>query len=1352
MGQFIYFFQNKVDHFFSGSTLLSRSIVGAVGVVAVYLSIYIVFFSSVAVFNAIKTIAAPPAWYSSSWGYRKLITIPSGNVTNSVSNFPIPIVIDADSDIQAAAQSDGDDIIFVDHSGVATQLAHELSYYDSATGQTVAWVNVPTLTSASDNEIYMYYGNGSAVNSEDPDTVWADYSAVWHFDEDATDELSSTQYFDSVGTSNSGSQFGTEGVAGNIYQGQEFDGTDDVIMFENESKALIDGGSFYYSFWINKTSTSSTEVLFAKGGENESSSSGYDYLELVAENDDLVLREVPFNNGAVSTDFFGSVFTATGWYHIVFSFTDNGDSTSTVQVYVNGSIFATASSSGGHFNNTDDDNLFFGYSERTDDRFFTGIVDEMRYKQGGVLTADWISNVYNSTYDPASYISLGIEEEEGDLNSVVITSLGSGGPDLVIPSTDNLLQEVMVIQDTYGSKEVQEIVLEDVEGNTGAFENLRLYYDYDTTSPYDCNSESYAGTESQFGSNAVIAGDTFTFTGSANISTVQTACFYMVLDVDSGATDGAEANLEFTDFDTNITLSKGSVDSVSSDLGMWNIILRAPNTNIVVGAIGSENDLEPGNTQYVGGAFTFVSEVNTGYITGITITESGAVNAATSLNDVRLYYEYDTTAPYNCSSESFEGNEPKFGVTDTTFSAADGVVTFTGSVTVSPTQSVCTYVVMDNSYLGPGDTTYNLRITDTSTDITASIGVQTNSNVSPSGTPALIASFVASEEPWYDSNWGYRKQVNILDAQVDCSDEFYEFPIFVGATDTDVQSKALSNIDDIFFTNKFGTKISHEIESYNSSTGELNVWVEIPHLYCDRNTPIYMYYGNSGASNQEDVAGTWSNGFEVVHHFEESTTGATDFQDSTTNGVDSNDVSFTGTADPDASTIANGGVYFDGTDDYIDIGDDDALDPSGDATFDVWINLDDIADSRTIFKHENSISASPYESWKMRIDNTGQFDFFWYNTSGSFYSAGSAVGAVSTSTWHKVTGVVDGNSLLPYVDADDTGWSTGTKSGSILNGARDLFVGRNASNGHQPLIGYIDEFRVVSAARSKEWLTTEYNNLMNTFLSFGSEEALNSTPSVTSVSLNGGSNISLTEDTTTTVTITAQVSDVDGYADISSASAVVYRSGVGSSCSVDELNCYSVSCSLSNCAGNSCDVSCSADLYYFAQPTDSGIYSSEDWLATVTAEDTAAASDSATSPTSTTELNTLVALNPQGSISYGTVDPGTNTGATNATLTVENTGNVAIDLDVSGSALCTDYPTCSGGVIPVANQEYLGSAFTYGAGISLSGTPTRLNYPIAIATNSSSPSTDLMYWGIAIPTGIPGGSYTGVNTITALED
>ncbi len=130
------------------------------------------------------------------------------------------------------------------------------------------------------------------------------------------------------------------------------------------------------------------------------------------------------------------------------------------------------------------------------------------------------------------------------------------------------------------------------------------------------------------------------------------------------------------------------------------------------------------NNFYTGGSFVISENVTSRNVTSITVNEKGTVNASTILDNIKLYYDLDTSAPYNCASETYGGSETQFGSTDTDgFSAADGSSTFTGSVGISATQAMCIYTVLDVAKAALDGTTLELEISNPMTDVVLSGGV-----------------------------------------------------------------------------------------------------------------------------------------------------------------------------------------------------------------------------------------------------------------------------------------------------------------------------------------------------------------------------------------------------------------------------------------------------------------------------------------------------------------------------------------------------------------------------------------------------------------------------------------------------
>jgi hypothetical protein len=147
----------------------------------------------------------------------------------------------------------------------------------------------------------------------------------------------------------------------------------------------------------------------------------------------------------------------------------------------------------------------------------------------------------------------------------------------------------------------------------------------------------------------------------------------------------------------------------------------------------------PSTDQYVGAAFVIKENTGSRNVTGITISEHGTVDAQNSLDNIKLYYELDTTAPCDCAGESYAGTESQFGSTDTDgFSGVDGTSSFTGSVGISTTATMCVYVVLDVTSGASQWETIDIKIDDPSTDVTLSSGVVgPNSPVELPGTTTL---------------------------------------------------------------------------------------------------------------------------------------------------------------------------------------------------------------------------------------------------------------------------------------------------------------------------------------------------------------------------------------------------------------------------------------------------------------------------------------------------------------------------------------------------------------------------------------------------------------------------------------
>jgi hypothetical protein len=165
-------------------------------------------------------------WWNTQWPYRKLITIDHTKVSADLTNFPVLISRASDADL-TAAQATGQDIVFIRFADNITQLNHEIEYFNQATGQLTAWVNIPTLSAATDTKLWMYYGNPISGNQQHVETTWdTNFLAVHHLEE------TTGTIYDSTSHNNDGTPYGTlnQNMVGKIDGADYFDGVDDRIL------------------------------------------------------------------------------------------------------------------------------------------------------------------------------------------------------------------------------------------------------------------------------------------------------------------------------------------------------------------------------------------------------------------------------------------------------------------------------------------------------------------------------------------------------------------------------------------------------------------------------------------------------------------------------------------------------------------------------------------------------------------------------------------------------------------------------------------------------------------------------------------------------------------------------------------------------------------------------------------------------------------------------------------------------------------------------------------------------------------------------------------------------------------
>ncbi|MGF1584718.1 MAG: DUF2341 domain-containing protein, partial [Bacteroidales bacterium] len=342
--------------------------------------------------------------------------------------------------------------------------------------------------------------------------------------------------------------------------------------------------------------------------------------------------------------------------------------------------------------------------------------------------------------------------------------------------------------------------------------------------------------------------------------------------------------------------------------------------------------------------------------------------------------------------------------------------------------------------------------------------------------------------------YDFEKTITINHTMVSGTDNLIDFPVLIDIIDDDLRFTPSGNVKnekgyDIVFSAD-NEILDHELEFYESSTGKYTAWVRIPVLSASENTIIKIHYGNSLISTDPSSPNTWSSDYVGVWHMNNG-----NYRDATGNWNDGNAFGI----DPIAAVIAEGGDFrkTGSIDDRIEIGN---VDLTGDKlTLSAWINIRDFTthDARIISK---ASSTDPDDHlWMLSTfnDGTDQKIRFRIKTSGS----PNTEELLSTTTLSAgiprfVSGVYDGTDMRIYINggsSDNDKLKTGDISSdpdihaAIGNQPKLAWVLGN--NSKRAFNGTLDEVRVIKAARSADWLATEYNNQSSpsTFYTTGPE-------------------------------------------------------------------------------------------------------------------------------------------------------------------------------------------------------------------------------------------------------------------------
>ena len=336
-----------------------------------------------------------------SYNYRKRITFNPAQVSgpSDLSNFPALISITADNDLRTVANSghvenaNGFDIIFTASDGV-TLLDFQLEAYDATTGNYVAWVKIPSLSTTINTSIYMYYGNSAIATDQSTASVWSGYHGVWHFQNNSVADVSPNAYSSTNnGTTNQATAF--------INNGRALNGTQWIELgsaFPNLNT------NFSISAWINTTNRGTAGQRIFCDDVSNTGGFGFSLGDAGGANNGILRFFSRGSTNVILDSPNGAISANNTWFYV----TAVADITNNIRrLFVNGVQVSSIASVGW---GTDAGNSSIGgetAAGETGNRF-NGQMDEVRVANTA-LSADWILTEYNNQNSPSTFYTISAE-------------------------------------------------------------------------------------------------------------------------------------------------------------------------------------------------------------------------------------------------------------------------------------------------------------------------------------------------------------------------------------------------------------------------------------------------------------------------------------------------------------------------------------------------------------------------------------------------------------------------------------------------------------------------------------------------------------------------------------------------------------------------------------------------------------------------------------------------------------------------------------------------------------------------------------------------------------------------------
>ncbi len=353
----------------------------------------------------------------------------------------------------------------------------------------------------------------------------------------------------------------------------------------------------------------------------------------------------------------------------------------------------------------------------------------------------------------------------------------------------------------------------------------------------------------------------------------------------------------------------------------------------------------------------------------------------------------------------------------------------------------------------------------------------TSSSTDPDYNSIPISDVVASIADSPFPAWTRRRKITFDNSAQ--SESLVNFPVLVVLNSSNIDySQTQNNGEDIRFHDADGTtELAYEIEKWDE-TGNSYVWVQVPTIDASSSTDhIWLYYGNSLATDGQNASNVWNNNYESVMHLNDG-----NYLDSTENGNDG--IPSGSPSHFSGGQIGNAREFLNASAQYVTV--PTAGWSANEGTVEGWAYpFTTSPGNRYVFSHRmGNTNTRIYLLTRNGIE-------FWIGIGdclmGGVCGNGNTGSSLSLFTWQHLVMTWDSGTFNVYRNGTKI-VSSAPYDDSSMSIDITASVGQYTGGGEY-WNGAIDEIRMSSIARSPDWIAAQYLSMTDSFLTFGAEES-----------------------------------------------------------------------------------------------------------------------------------------------------------------------------------------------------------------------------------------------------------------------